>query len=140
MLKSGTRERWIVTNPDLRIKDEAKLFAPALKSSYGNPNYLKMFEEYCLKGFSIRYSGCFAVDVYQIFVKGQGFYCKLDSIAHPSNLHLIYELIPLAFLVEKAGGESSDGQNSVLEKVIQGFGQRISFIAGSKKDVQYVAQ
>jgi len=117
----GSRERWIVTNIDLKIKPDAKLFAPALKSSYDHPHYLKIFEDYCLKGYSIRYSGCFAVDTYQMFIKGHGVYSMLDSIAHPSRLHLIYELIPLAFLIEKAGGSTSDGQKSVLDVEIKGY-------------------
>ena len=86
LLKMGTKERWIVTTPDLKIGPDAKLFAPALRSAYEIPSYLKLFEEYCLKGFSIRYSGAFAVDCYQIFVKGQGVYSKLESVAHPSRL------------------------------------------------------
>jgi len=60
----GNKERWIVTTPDLKIGADAKLFAPALKSSYEHPKYLSMFETYCLKGLSIRYSGAFAVDCY----------------------------------------------------------------------------
>ena len=34
LLRMGKHERWIVTNPDLKIKPDAKLFSPALKSSY----------------------------------------------------------------------------------------------------------
>jgi len=90
LLRMGTHERWLVTNPDLKIKPEAKLFSPALRSSYDYPTYLKIFENYCLKGYSIRYSGCFAVDCYQMFVKGHGIFSLLDSIAHPSRLHLLY--------------------------------------------------
>lgn len=118
LLRMGTREKWIVTNPDLKIGPNAKLFAPALKSSYEHPNYLKIFEHYCLKGLSIRYSGAYAVDCYQIFIKGNGVYSMLDSVAHPSRLHLIYEIIPMAFLIEKAGGKTSDGEKSVLDVVI----------------------
>jgi len=70
LLKMGNKERWIVTNPELKIAADAKIFAPALKSAYEIPSYLKIFEEYCLKGLSLRYSGAFAVDCYQIFVKG----------------------------------------------------------------------
>jgi sedoheptulose-bisphosphatase len=122
LLKMGSKERWIVTNPDLKIGSTAKLFAPALKSSYEHPNYYEIFEDYCVKGSSIRYSGAFAVDVYQMFIKGQGIYCLLDSIAHPSRLHLIYEILPLAFLVEKAGGKTSDGTSmSLLDVKIRGY-------------------
>lgn len=64
LLRMGVHERWIVTNPNLKIKEDAKLFAPALKSAYAYPSYVDIFEDYCLKGYSIRYSGCFAVDCY----------------------------------------------------------------------------
>lgn len=86
LLKMGTKERWIVTNPELKIGADAKIFAPALKSAYEIPSYLKTFEEYCLKGLSLRYSGAFAVDCYQMFIKGQGVYSMLESVAHPSRL------------------------------------------------------
>lgn len=64
LLRMGIHERWIVTNLNLIIKPDAKLFAPALKSAYAYPSYIDLFEDYCLKGYSIRYSGCFAVDCY----------------------------------------------------------------------------
>lgn len=118
LLRMGRHERWIVTNPDLRIGDDAKLFAPALKSSYEFPQYYNMFEEYLMKGTSVRYSGAFACDCYQMFVKGHGIYAKLDTVSHPTKLHLIYEIMPIAFLIEKAGGKTSDGTKSVLDVMI----------------------
>lgn len=135
LLKMGNKERWIVTNPELKIAADAKIFAPALKSAYEIPSYLKIFEEYCLKGLSLRYSGAFAVDCYQIFVKGQGVYSMLESVAHPSRLQLIYEILPVAFLIEKAGGSTSDGSKSLLDTVVTGYKQKSSFVAGSSNDV-----
>ena len=140
LMRMGKHERWIVTSPDLKIKPDAKLFAPALKSSYEHPKYLKIFEHYCLEGYSIRYSGAFAVDCYQMFIKGHGIYSMLDSVAHPSRLHLIYEIIPLAFLIEKAGGKTSNGEKSVLDVEIKGYKQRISFIAGSGNEVDFIVK
>jgi fructose-1,6-bisphosphatase len=64
----------------------------------------------------------------------------LDSIAHPSRLHLIYEILPIAFLIEKAGGKTSDMNGSVLDVVINSYTQKISFIAGSKNDVDYIVK
>ena len=121
LLRMGEKERWIVTTPDIKIGPKAKLFAPALKSSFEYPNYLKIFEEFCMRGYSIRYSGAAACDIYQMFVKGQGVYAKLDSISHPSNLRILYECIPLAFLIEKAGGISSNLEMSILDIPISGF-------------------
>jgi sedoheptulose-bisphosphatase len=117
----GSKERWIVTTPDLKIGTDAKLFAPALKSAYEHPDYLKAFEHYCMKGLSIRYSSAFAVDCYQMFIKGSGCYSMLDSITHKTRLQLIYEIIPVAFLIEKAGGKTSDGEKNPLDIVINGF-------------------
>lgn len=121
LLRMGTHERWIVTTPDLKIKPDAKLFAPATRAAYDNPKYLDLFEHYCKKGYSIRYSGCFAVDCYQMFIKGHGVYSLLDSLAHPSRLLLLYEIIPVAFLIEKAGGKTTDMEQSCLDIVINGF-------------------
>ena len=53
-----------------------------------------------------------------MFIKGNGLYIKLDSVSHPSRLHLLYEIFPVAYLIEKAGGKTSDGEKSVLEVVI----------------------
>ena len=71
LLRMGSsRERWIVTNPHIQIGADAKLVAPALKTTYDHPELFTLFEEYCTKGFSIRYSGAYALDCFQIFIKG----------------------------------------------------------------------
>ena len=64
----------------------------------------------------------------------------LDSVAHPSRLHLIYEMIPVAFLIEKAGGKTSDGEKSILDTEIKGYGQRLNFIGGSSNDVDKIIE
>jgi len=63
----------------------------------------------------------------------------LHTIAHPSRLSLLYEICPLAFLIEKAGGTASDGAKSVLDIEIKGYSQKVNMIAGSKEDVEYIA-
>ena len=60
------------------------------------------------------------MDCYQIFIKGQGIYSMLESVAHPSRLQLLYEILPVAFLIEKAGGKTTNGDTSVLDIVIKG--------------------
>ena len=77
------------------------------------------------------------MDVNQIFVKKQGIYVMLHTIAHPSRLTLI-NLIPLAFLIEKAGGKASDGVTNLLDMQISSINHKVNFIAGSSEDVDYV--
>jgi len=50
-----------------------------------------------------------------MFIKGNGVYTLLDSVAHPSRLSLIYEIIPISFLFENAGGKTSDLEGSCLD-------------------------
>lgn len=63
----------------------------------------------------------------------------LHTIVHPSRMSLLYEMCPLAFLIEKAGGCATDGQCPVLDIIIQGYEQKANFIAGSEEDVQYIS-
>ena len=109
-------EKWVVTQPHIMINpSKASLFSPGLRSCYDIPELLDVFKQYCCAGYSLRHSGAMGIDCYQIFLKGQGVYSKYDSLAHPSNLHLIYEIMPIAFLIEKAGGKTDDGTgNSIL--------------------------
>ena len=62
----------------------------------------------------------------------------LHTIAHPSRLSLLYEVCPLGFLIEKAGGSAVDGLKPVLDIEVKGYQQKVNFIAGSKEDVKYV--
>lgn len=130
-------ETWIVTQPSIQIKeDKASLFSPGLRSCYDVPELLDIFKTYCCEGYSLRHSGAMGPDCYQILLKGQGLYSKYDSVTHPSNLRLLYEILPMAFLIEKAGGKSDDGSgSSVLELKIKGYEQRGSLLAGSAFEV-----
>lgn len=58
-------------------------------------------------------------DVYQLFVKGHGVFCNPASNGAPAKLRLAYEVAPIAFLVEAAGGRSSNGKCSALDVVRQ---------------------
>lgn len=44
----------------------------------------------------------------------------------------------MAFLIEKAGGKTSDLKKSVLEVPIDGYEQRITFIGGSSNEVDNI--
>jgi len=47
----------------------------------------------------------------------------------------------MGFLIEKAGGMTDDGQgNSVLEKKIEGYKQRVSFNAGNIYEVKKMSE
>lgn len=48
-------------------------------------------------------------------VKGKGIFVNPASAAAPAKLRVLYEVGPIAYLIEKAGGKSSDGVGSALD-------------------------
>ena len=86
----------------------------------------------------MRYSGCPEMDINQLFVKKQGIYLKLHTIAHPTRLTLLYELAPLSFLIEKSNGKATDGHQTILDIPINNPSLKLNFFAGSSEDVDYI--
>ena len=50
-------------------------------------------------------------------------------------MRILYECVPLAFIIEKAGGLSSDGTMSLLDVKVDGYYQKSTLIIGSKDEV-----
>ena len=63
-----------------------------------------------------------APDCYHIFVKGEGIFSSVS--AEPkvtAKLRVLYECLPIGFLIEKAGGLSSNGEISLMDLKIEGY-------------------
>jgi sedoheptulose-bisphosphatase len=54
------------------------------------------------------------------------------------KLRFLYEVAPIAFLIEKAGGKSSDGEKSIMDVKVTGFVQKGDIIIGSYHEVERV--
>jgi fructose-1,6-bisphosphatase len=64
LLELKDQERWIVTQPNIKIKDSGTLFSPGLRSCYDIPKLLDLFEQYSVDGYSLRHSGAMGLDCY----------------------------------------------------------------------------
>ncbi|KAF5947860.1 hypothetical protein HYC85_013817 [Camellia sinensis] len=101
----------------LQVKDtteigEGKMFSPGnLRATSDNPDYDK------------------------IIVKEKGVFTNVTSPSAKAKLRLLFEVAPLGFLIEKAGGYSSDGKQSVLDKVIVNLDDRTQVAYGSKNEI-----
>jgi fructose-1,6-bisphosphatase len=48
LLETKGEERWVVTMPNIKIKEgKASLFSPGLRSCYDKPELLDIFKQYC---------------------------------------------------------------------------------------------
>ncbi|MFH0833930.1 MAG: fructose-bisphosphatase class I [Patescibacteria group bacterium] len=126
---------WKMTAAKLEIR-EGKMFAPGnLRACAENKEYLALLDFWAENGYQLRYSGGMVPDIHQILVKGKGIFSYPGSPSCPAKLRLVYECAPLAYLVEKAGGASSDLEKSILDQEIQNLEQRTAIALGSKEEV-----
>jgi fructose-1,6-bisphosphatase I len=106
------------------MKEKDQKFVEKLKNEYGCGS---------------RYIGSLVADIHRTLKKGGVFmYPAVDSKGageYKGKLRLNYELKPLAFLVEQAGGMAIDGSNNILDIEPSELHQRLPFIAGNKKQV-----
>lgn len=73
--------------------------------------------------------------------QGGGIFCNISSAGAPPKLRMLYECAPMAFIVEAAGGASSNGQTSILDIPISSAEQCGQILLGSLVHVrQAVAQ
>ena len=88
--------------------------------------------------YTLRYTGGMVPDVFQIIVKEKGVFSNVISPSTKAKLRLLFEVAPLALLVEKAGGASScDGQCvSGLDVVVDVHDQRTQICYGSVGEVK----
>ncbi|KAH9615843.1 hypothetical protein KSS87_022834 [Heliosperma pusillum] len=115
---------------------EGKLFCPGnLRATYDNPDYDKLIQYYVREKYTLRYTGGMVPDVNQIIVKEKGIFTNVTSPTAKAKLRLLFEVAPLGLLIEKAGGYSSDGTKSVLDKVIENLDDRTQVAYGSKNEI-----
>ncbi|OVA06466.1 Fructose-1 [Macleaya cordata] len=115
---------------------EGKLFSPGnLRATFDNPEYDKLINYYVREKYTLRYTGGMVPDVNQIIVKEKGVFTNVISPTSKAKLRLLFEVAPLGLLIEQAGGYSSDGTQSVLDKVITNLDDRTQVAYGSKNEI-----
>ena len=89
------------------------------------------------KNFGMRWVGSLVADASRIFNRGGIFLYPSDMREKYKNgrLRLTYEANPIAFLVEQANGEATDGHNNILNLEVNELHQRSPLIFGSKEEV-----
>ena len=89
------------------------------------------------KNFGMRWVGSLVADASRIFNRGGIFLYPSDMREKYKNgrLRLTYEANPIAFLVEQANGEATDGHQNILNLEVNDLHQRTPLIFGSKEEV-----
>ncbi len=133
---------FLLLQKNFLVRAEAKTFSPGnLRAVAERPGYSKMLSLWLERGFTLRYSGAMVADVHHTLTSGEGIFTNIGGGKYPEGkLRLLFECGPLAYIVEHAGGASSEGKKSILDVPITGIHQRSQIIVGSAEEVRRVCE
>ncbi|KAI7869312.1 fructose-1,6-bisphosphatase [Spinellus fusiger] len=127
---------FIMTHPNIVIPPKGKIY------SVNEGNY-KYFDEPCKKyvdhvkqKYTARYVGSMVSDVHRTLLYGGIFGYPADSKSKKGKLRILYEVFPMAFLIEQAGGRATTGLKNALDIVPDHIHDRSGVWLGSKEDVE----
>lgn len=138
---------FILSHPGIRVPEDCSRYF--INSAYA-PFWDAPIERYandCALGaegprgrdFDIRWSACVVADVHRIMMSGgiliSAANAKWKKQGLPAKLRLLYEVNPLAFIIEQAGGLATAGSGRVLDLAPETLHQRSQMFAGSRNEV-----
>jgi len=136
---------FLLTHPDIKIPARGKTyginegnFHSWHPSQRAYVEHLKTRDKASGRPYSLRYSGAMVADVHRILLDGGVFMYPADfsDPAKPKpKLRLLYEVAPMAMVIEQAGGRASTGTERVLDVRATEYHQRAAIIIGSPEDV-----
>ncbi|KDD74843.1 fructose-1-6-bisphosphatase [Helicosporidium sp. ATCC 50920] len=138
VLEKSQTASYLCTHTLSKGVSPSKPFAPGnLRASRTHRPYADLVLDWARAQRTLRYSGAAVPDVCQLLVRGGGVFTNVTAPGEQPKLRSLFEVAPLAFLVERAGGESRTvpGQGSALDAVIWDVHQRSDLCVGSSADV-----
>ena len=89
------------------------------------------------KDYNMRWVASMVADVHRIMTRGGIFMYPADRREpdKPGKLRLMYEANPMAFIVEQAGGQATNGRQRILDIQPTKLHERVAVFLGSKNEV-----
>ena len=141
---------FVQTAANIRIPEDTKEFAINMSNMRHWAPPVKRYIDECLAGsegprgkdFNMRWIASMVADVHRILTRGGIFMYPWDKRepGKAGKLRLMYEANPMSFLVEQAGGASTNGQQRIMEIQPDALHQRVAVIMGSKNEVERVTR
>ncbi len=133
---------WTLQQADVKLQGGKAYFAPGnLRAGKEREDYAELVRDYMDKQYTLRYTGGMVPDINHILKKGGGVFLYPGMPSKPKGkLRLLYECGPMAYIMEKAGGASSDGERSILDVEIESYTQTTPIFIGEKAEVEKVVE
>lgn len=130
-----------LSHPNMRQPENGEIYSINEGNSAFFSKGLNKYLDYCKQpledkpAYKARYVGSLVADFHRNLIKGGIYMYPQTKIDTKGKLRLLYECNPIAFLAKQAGGEESDGFQSVLDIKPKELHERVPFFTGSSNMV-----
>ncbi|MFD1343541.1 class 1 fructose-bisphosphatase [Litorisediminicola beolgyonensis] len=138
-----------LTQPRMTIPEETSEFAiNASRHRHWDAPIKRYYDEVTAgrdgprgRDFNMRWVASMVAEMHRILMRGGVFLYPLDDRNRDKGgrLRLLYEVAPMAMIVEAAGGGATTGTERILDLVPTEPHQRIATVLGSKSEVDHIA-
>jgi fructose-1,6-bisphosphatase I len=136
---------FVLTQENVQVPPDTQEFAINMSNMRHWDEPVRRYIDECLQGkegprgkdFNMRWIASMVADVHRILTRGGVFMYPWDKREphKPGKLRLLYEANPMSWLIEQAGGASTNGQDRILDLQPSHLHERVSVILGSKNEV-----
>jgi len=130
---------FVLTDPDMRVKPRGKIYS--INEGY-EEHWEEAVKEYVKSKkqgsnpYGSRYIGSMVADVHRTLKYGGIFMYPATDSNPNGKLRVLYECMPMAYIMEQAGGLASTGEKPVLDIVPKKLHERSPIFLGSRDDVE----
>ncbi|KAM0329326.1 hypothetical protein ACHAQA_004631 [Verticillium albo-atrum] len=122
---------------------KTRYFAPAnLRLASEDEKYMALITRFITEKWTLRYCGGLVPDVVHVLVQGQGVYVMPVGGSSKPKLRRLYELCPIALVLESVGGKAVDPVHGkgILETEVKDCDERGGLIFGNVEEVDSVVE
>jgi fructose-1,6-bisphosphatase len=141
---------YTLTHPGMRIPEDTREFAIDASNERFWELPVQHYVQECVAGragargndFTMRWVNSLVIEVNRILIRG-GLFIDPRYAGDPSKrgrLRLLYEVNPMAMIVEAAGGAASTGRERILDIVPSALHECVPVILGSRNEVERLAR
>ncbi|KAB2036051.1 hypothetical protein ES319_D04G196400v1 [Gossypium barbadense] len=135
---------FILTHPDIKIPKKGKIYSVNEGNAKNWDEPTRKFVEKCKfptdgsPPKSLRYIGSMVADVHRTLLYGGIFLYPADKKSPNGKLRVLYEVFPMSYLMEQAGGQAFTGKQRALDLVPGKIHERSPVFLGSYDDVEEI--
>jgi fructose-1,6-bisphosphatase I len=135
---------FVLTHPNIKIPPRGNVYSCNEANSEGWSDDVRKYLHALKSGenetgerYALRYVGSMVGDIHRTLMYGGIFFYPADSKLHPKgHLQLLYKSAPLSFVIQQAGGRSTNGRVDLLGVTPSRVHETSPCFIGSPEDIE----